>query len=170
MELKTIYRGEARGFSLLELIVALTLVLILTAAVVPIYHGSLKSTRFDHAARDLLAALRYAQERAVLDCVEHRIEMNDGNDTYWATRLARIEDGEKVFEEVTEVRGLRATLPKGLDLKRPEARQDAAGVFYVGFYPSGACDVATVTLDRGNGSQIEIKIAGNLGRFEVTGL
>lgn len=171
MEPKTTYRGEARGFSLLELMVALTLAVILTAAVVPIYHGSLRSTRIDHAVRDFLAVLRYAQERAVLDCIEHRVEMDDTSDTYWVARRVPTEDGENAFEEVTEVRGLRATLPQGLDLMRPEARWDAdRGVYYVGFYASGACDVATVPLDRKNGAQIEIKTGGNLGRFEVTGL
>ena len=69
--------APARGFSLIELIVVLTILSLMLGVVVPIYHGSLSRTRSAGATRDFLATMKYAQERAVTDATEHRLYLDD---------------------------------------------------------------------------------------------
>ena len=160
------------GFSLLELIIVVTLLGILSAGVVPVFQGTFSSIESEHAVRDLIATIRYAQERAVTDSIEYRLYLEPDNNEYWVAHLAGYDedDREKVFETI-EARGSEtALLPSRVEMRRPRARKDRdAGAYYIAFYPNGACDDAKITLEREReaGGNVYIETRGGMGRLRV---
>ena len=152
----------------MEMIVVLTIVALLTAAVIPIYQGSLTWARSDRATRDVVALMKYAQERAVTDMTEYRFCMDYDSGAYWLERLSRIEDGDKLFEAAGQPDGGQGLLPQHISFQGSRARLDRrSDAHYVAFYSTGACDYATVKLDREEDTTVVIKTKGRLGQFEV---
>jgi type II secretion system protein H len=159
------------GFTLLELIVVLTLLSIMLAAVVPVFSASATRSRHDQALRSLVATLRFAQERAIADGVEYRVYLDPDEDAYWVSRQVR-EEGtdEPRFAAAEEPYAQRRYLPEGIDLRRPKARMDRkADVRYIAFYPHGACDYAEVHMRNAARKRIVIRTKGAIGQFEVDG-
>ena len=177
------------GFTLIELIVVLTIIAIMTAAVVPLYRGSISWVRGDRAARDVVAVMKFAQERAVTDATEYRFYLDADKGRYWLMRQdggrpsvdgasrpvpqtrrdGSSTRGDKLFKDVGDVAGGRRRLPEGTKLKGIDARFDAEeNAYYVAFHPSGACDYASVELHRADKKVTRIETKGRLGQFEVT--
>ena len=162
-------RGPAHreGFTLIELILVVTLVLVISSAVLPIYNGSLKRTHADYALRDIIALVKYAQERAVTDSTHYRFYVHPENRQYWLMALTDV-DGERMFEEVTEKQCAKRTLSEHLQLAAPEALEDAdLEARFIEFFPNGTCDVGQVQLTDAENRQIRINMAGKLGQIEV---
>jgi type II secretion system protein H len=160
---------RASGFTLMELIVVMTIITLLTAAVVPIYQGSLTRIRQDRATRDFVAYLKYAQERAITDATEYRFYLHEETRRYWVMRLQAVEDGDKEFAFLDEGAIEVKQLPEGIEFERPKARFDKdRDAHFVAFYSTGACDYATITLETTDGDELKLETKGRLGRFEVT--
>ena len=158
------------GFSLLELVIVMTIITIIAMAVVPVFRGTLASVQTEHGVRDMVATVRYAQERAVTDSLEYRLYLDPEKGEYYLMRLEGYdEDNEKVFEPLEERIGDAMPLPKRMGMKRPRARKDRdRDAYYVAFYPSGACDDVTIELEREDRSgSVRIETNGSLGRLEV---
>ena len=157
-----------RGFTLMELVVVLTILFILLGGVVPLFQGSISWARGDRASRDFVALMKHAQERAVADATEYRFYMNRDTGRYWLMRFRGMDGEEKVFEPVGELDGGVRVLPESVELERPEAHRDRArDAYYIAFHASGACDYASVALERSDGVTVRIKTKGRLGQFEV---
>lgn len=157
-----------QGFSLLEIIVVLTLLAIMLAAAAPVFRGAVKGNRQDQAVRNFIAALKFAQERAVADSTEYRVYIDSDGEAYWLLRLSRREGDDKMFEAPAERYAGRTTLPESLEFERPSARRDRArDAHYVAFYPNGACDYATIRFRKDKHDRLRIETKGSLGRFKV---
>lgn len=156
------------GFTLLEMIVVLVIVMLMTAAVLPMYQGSVTWARRDRATRDIVARMKYAQERAIADVAEYRFYLDRDEGTYWLMRYAGQEGGKPVYEEVRDAGATRDRLPDTLTFEKPKAATDKERkANYVAFYPGGACDYATIALKYDKSKQIKIVTKGRLGQFEV---
>jgi prepilin-type N-terminal cleavage/methylation domain-containing protein len=163
----------AHGFTMMELIIVLVILGILTSAVVPMYARSLNSVHRNHAVRDLLATLKYAQERAISDMLEHRVYFDPEKNQYWIERFLKREKEDrenKEFEPLREAYGNRHELPESLKLDRPRTERDRENhTYYIPFYPNGACGYATIRLKpvkRGEHT-IVIETEGAIGRMKV---
>jgi type II secretory pathway pseudopilin PulG len=146
----------------------MTIIALLTAAVVPLYQGSLTNVRQDRAIRDFVAHMKYAQERAITDGTEYRFYFREEQRDYWVMRLDKVEAGEKLFvypdEGAVEVK----QLPEGIEFERPKARFDKdREAHFVAFYGTGACDYATIKLETADGDEVILETKGRLGRFEA---
>lgn len=160
--------ATAPGFTLLELIVVLTLLAIISAAVVPLYLNSTESLREERALRDLYATLKFAQERAIFETTEYRVYLDDERGAYWLTRMTGYHDEQKIFARVDEPYAERTVLPEGVTMRKPKARRDEkVKASYIAFYPSGACDAASITLERKDGRTLAVNTKGKLGQYTV---
>ena len=156
------------GFTLIELIIVLTIIAIMSAAVIPVFGGSMAKLERDHAVRDFVATVRYAQERAVTDTREYRLAMDTELNQYWLLRGAGIVKRTKTFELLDERQGKTMYLPERLSMKRIKARKDRENkYYYIAFYPNGACDQAEVTLQHEDGRAVTVATKGSLGQLEV---
>ncbi len=162
--------SQSAGFSMMELIVVMTLIMIMSAAVMPIFRGSLSGVKAEHSRRDVISVLKFAQERAVTDSVEYRFCFDREEGEYWLMRQVDIVKGEKVYEEVFALNEGRRRLAELVSFTRPTTKRDReTGAHYISFFPSGACDVATLRMrEEGKVGTITIKTEGKLGRFKVS--
>lgn len=166
---------NASGFTLMELVIVLIILGILSAAVVPMYGRSMKLIHRNHAVRDLLATMKYAQERAISDMVEHRVYFDPKANQYWIERFVKRDEEDrehKEFEPLREAYGNRHDLPESLKLERPRTERDKEDrTYFIPFYPNGACGYATIRLKpvkRERGSRtIIIETEGAIGRMKV---
>jgi len=161
-------RQAISGYSLMEMIVVMTIISLITAGVVPIFQGTLTRIRGDRASRDFVALLKFAQESSITETREYRFYMNHEKGTYWLMRAAVDEDGDRIFERVADGYGVERRLPQGISIERPKARRDRKErAHFVAFYASGACDYATITIEDDDGDGVDIRTKGRLGQFEV---
>lgn len=159
-----------QGFTLLELVVVMTLLAIISAAVVPIYANSMAAIQMRGAGNDFVARLSFVQEKAVAESCEYRLYIDDKAGTYWVAVLTGTEKGEKVFEPVDADYGRRTTLPEFLKLERIKARKDRElKAYYITCYPNGACDRAKVRFqdERSQKHHLEIETLGTMGKIDV---
>lgn len=134
-------RHPAPGFTLLELIVVLTIITIMSASVLPVFNGTFGSVRRNHAIRDFVASMRYAQERAITETREYRIIIDPDNNSYYIANFVRMDKDKKDYAPVNDRLSRKTTLPQGIEMKTPSAQRDRqTHLYYVGFYPNGACD------------------------------
>lgn len=154
---------EALGFTLMELMIVMTLLAIMSLTVTPIFRGSFSGARAEHSMRDLFAAMKSAQSGAVTEAVEYRVYLAPKKNEYWIAHAVFSEEGEVGFEPLPGRSGEAIELPSIMEMKRPKARRGLeTGTYYFSFYPSGACDIASVAVgftDRSRG----------VYRFETTG-
>ncbi|NUM56533.1 MAG: type II secretion system protein [Candidatus Hydrogenedentes bacterium] len=160
--------NEKNGFTLLEAVVVLMIAMIMTAAVLPMYQGSLTWARRDKVTRDLVARMKYAQERAIADVTEYRFYLDHERGTHWLMRHGGKKDGKDAYSEVDDAGATRERLPESLEFEKPKASFDKElKAHYIAFYPGGACDYATVKLKYDKHEAITIKTKGRIGQFEV---
>lgn len=163
--------GRGRGFSLLELVVVLSVVGILSSLVLPVFVRSISSMRVQNAQNDFVAALAFAQERAVSESREYRVYLDPRENAYWIARHVGFKGDEKIFEPVEERFGAHRHFPDRIELERPRARRDRAqdNAYYIACYPSGATDRTTLrfrdTLDRRR--MMTVRTEGVAGRIAV---
>jgi len=159
-----------RGFTLVELILVVTLIGILSAAVVPVFSTSIDNARERRGLRGFVAMMKHGQERAMAEGVEFRLYMQPDDNRYWLVRFSRMDGDERVFTLAPLPHGGIEQLPAQLAFGRLTAHRDRKRrAYYVSFYPSGACDYATIRLERPARPRHGIRITtkGTLGQFEV---
>ena len=145
------------GFTLMELIIVMSIIAILSASVIPVFGGSMRQLERDHAVRDFVATLRYAHERAMTDTCEYRLILDKDNGEYWLTRFAGIKERKKTFEALEERQGESMFLPERLRFDKVKARKDRREkYFFIAFYANGAVDESTVTLQHEDGRSVTV--------------
>ncbi len=132
------------GFSLIELVIVVTLLAIMAMSVTPVFRGSLGAARADHAARDLFAEIQATQERAVNHVIEYRVYFDTKKNSYWVAH-APFESKED-FNTVGTIEGEIVAVPDRLTISRVKGRDGSRGADYLAFYPNGATDVGEVVL------------------------
>ena len=158
------------GFTMLELIVVLTLLVLITGAVVPLYVNSMGAVQIRSSRNNFISMLTFVQERAVAESLEYRVYIDSEQDSYWAMYLEAVEDDKKIFAPVEAEWGREQFFPDYLHFDRVKARKDRERhAQYIGCYPNGACDRATVVIqdERDRERRYEISTLGSLGKFEV---
>lgn len=127
-------RRSSRGFTLLELLVVLTIAAAATAFAVPNLGRAIEAMQFRSATREILSALRYARNRAV----------THGRPTQFHL------DVERRYYEVEGKDG-RHPLPGGIDLGMVTAESlltsGESGV--IRFFPDGSSTGGRVSLHEG---------------------
>lgn len=166
---KRTYRPtEAEGFSLLELVVVLTILAGMTMMVTPIFNGSLSGAEVEHSMRDLHAMLKSARSLAMSEGNEYRVYFHPKENRYWIGRWSGLDEkGERVFTPSSDIREANVKLPSSVKLLQP-TRADydrKRKAYYVTFYPSGVCSPA--------GTKIMVNVGGKRSQqyvFELAGL
>jgi prepilin-type N-terminal cleavage/methylation domain-containing protein len=157
------------GFTLIELIIVVTILAMLSVGVVPVFNGSFRGLESDHGVRDFAAMVRYAEERAITAGVEYRLYIYTDENSYGLQHLVKMDGEDKVFEPVTVQRQKTVKLPRTLTFKNPRAKKDRkGGGYYVAFYPSGACDDARINISSSEGKSYYVDTKGGIGKLKVS--
>jgi type II secretion system protein H len=136
---------QARGFTLIELVLVLVLLATMLAIAMPAMSGFWTRSRSRDAATQLLALTQFARSCAATEVRLFRLNFNLADNSYWLT--AR-DPATSEFAELGTDMGRHFTLPEGMRLEIE--RQSMVGAQQAGtvidFYPNGRADVATLRL------------------------
>lgn len=145
--MKTNNGQNIQGFTLIELMIVMTILATLTGLVSPVFRDSLQHMRAENAIRDLQAACSYAQSRAVTDSAEVRLNIDHKKGTYWISRAYLNDKDEIEFIALSETDFPVIQLPDTIALSKPKARFDRdQKTYFIAFYPEGLCESAKLTL------------------------
>ncbi len=164
-------RSVRGGFTLLELIVVLTILAAMTAAVMPVYQSTFRSTKTEDAIQDFYATLQYAESISISEAAEYRVYLNTEENAYWVAKFVGRDEEGPMYELVDDAYRQLTYLPAGLSFKKPKAAEDEKldETYYISFHPSGACDYATVYIEK-EGMRFrhyEIQTRGRAGRMVI---
>jgi prepilin-type N-terminal cleavage/methylation domain-containing protein len=145
--LHTQRRSARTGFTLLELMIVMTILAVITATVTPVFSGTFNEFKAENETRDLVSFMEYAQNRAVTDVAEYRVFLVPAMSICWLER-AIVRDGVSAdFEVVKDDLIEERLLPDLVEMAVPQARRfQGKKVYYISFYPNGMCDDARVAL------------------------
>lgn len=136
-------RTGRRGFSFIELLVVMSLLALIAAALVPVYGPSVGAMRARSARGDFTATLLFAQELAIREGREIRVMLDTEGQAWWLEGWESGRGDKKVFTPL-EVDGERK-FPEAATLTRVRARAAGGkGRYFIACYPNGACDRASL--------------------------
>ncbi len=122
-----------RGFTLLEILVVLSLAALLLAIVTPVVTNMLPGVQYRGAAQELAAALRYSRNRAIVSGQSSRVSIDLDNKQY------QVSGREK-----------RSSLPQTVRVDvvvaESEVEQGAARLASIRFFPDGSSTGGLVKL------------------------
>lgn len=139
---------EARGVTLLELLVALSIVALAATVVYPSFASALAEMRLRAAARQFVAACRTTRLHAMRDRIDYRMHIER-------------EKSQILFVRADEARYQTIDLPSHVVVK--EARRltgetDRASRVTIYFYPNGTCEGGQIVLENERGRRAALQI------------
>jgi len=180
--------ANSKGYSLLEVLMAVAVSVIVCGAAVPLAHGSVDRTRAAAAARYVAGRLATARFEAVRRSVYVAIRFVDAADGYWMrlyadgngngvlTRdIARgvdppISTDERLDYHFSHVAFGILPLVTGLDPGEPFNTGDPIQIgpsTLLSFSPTGACTSGTLFIRGLRGTQFAVRVLGATGRTRV---
>ncbi len=164
--------GGHRGFSFLELLVVVSILAVLTAAIVPLYGISVRSLQQRSVRGDFVATLYFLQELSIQQSRELRLFIDPEENTWSAHGWISGMGEDKVFAPLTvNALGEKHYFPDTLPVQRLRG-QTARGqkTPYITFYPNGACDNAELRFGPTNSNRplMTIETTGTLGGVVVS--
>ncbi len=140
-------RTCSRGVTLLELIVVVTILAIMFGVMTPLFRNSYTNLRIRSAYKDINAGIRHAQERAIMEEREFRVNFDERENTYWLSYREDPLEFPATFVNLDTDAGRQRTLPEGISFWNIKASRDSkTRTDYVTFYPNGAVDEARLRL------------------------
>jgi hypothetical protein len=160
-------QSDTSAFTLIELTLSVLLIAILTAVGIPSFRSLLYRSELQKATVEFTNALRYAQQRAIMQRIPVRVVLDVKENRFWVPieeeaearhyssrshRSTQRRRSERANRRIQEEKVVQGHLPKGFifefvykvaeddEIKRGE------GEFF--FYPDGSADAAYFTLLR----------------------
>lgn len=156
------------GFTLIELVVAISLVLLITAVGAPSFRQLYERSELQRASGEFTNTLRYAQQRAVLERTPIRVVIDVDANAFWVPveqqeerrhyssksrrSNSRRSSSRSGRDRVREEKAIESKLPEGFIFEfvykvadDDEVRRGEGEIY---FYPDGSADASYVTLLR----------------------
>lgn len=145
-----------RGFTLLELVIVMTLIVAATVLVAPSFRRGLSSLELESATRDLITRMKMARSEAVAKQQVFRILFQDSTEE---------EQAQYVLTDDYESPLKSFRLPVGVSVK-PGAEQPPGETLKVSFYPNGRSSGGSLLLTNQAGRvlQVDVDPVTGLGR------
>ena len=139
-----VYDGQSHGFTLLELIVVISLFSIMLVLTVPRFHSSLFLDETKTNARWIIGKIQSLKEAAIRDQKQYSLNIDLDTARFWET-------DESMKTEALESAILNANaLPDGLniaDIEYPTRGKIASGQTVITFYKNGYTDKALIHVE-----------------------
>ena len=161
-------RRLAAGFTLVELVIVMTIIAIAAAVAAPSFAGFLRASRSRAALRQVISHAIYARTYAVSHAVLARLELDPEAGGFELTAEKDPLERPGQFTPVRQAGRLRVYLPQGVQVESVEvAGEPLRGPGYIQFYPDGRTDGATISFRLEGGQRPELRVAANTGRVEL---
>ncbi len=155
-----------RGFTLIEIVVVLTILGITAFLVFPKVEGAFSYVYLRSSARRLVGMIRYAQNQAMTTGREYRVYYDLDREDYW---ISEEEKGD--FRKIeTDLGGQRRLLPGVIfeDVVTLGGEKQTAGSAYTEFSPRGGVEKTTLHLRARKGEEISLLLRGLAGKVEIS--
>ncbi|MGD2186065.1 MAG: prepilin-type N-terminal cleavage/methylation domain-containing protein [Desulfobacterales bacterium] len=143
---RTTDNGQPDGFTLLELIVVISLLSIMLVLTVPRFHSTLFLDETKTGSRWIIGKIQQLKEAAIRDQKQHTLHIDLDTERYWQT-------DESMSTEALESAALNADpLPSGLqiaDIEYPIRGKIDSGQTDITFYKDGHSDQVLIHLQDG---------------------
>ncbi len=143
---RTPYHGQRKGFTLLELIVVISLLSIMLVLTVPRFHSALFLDETKKSARWIIGKIQSLKEAAIRDQKQYTLHIDLDTERFWET-------DESMSAETLESTALNAApLPDGLkiaDIEFPIRGKIDSGQAEITFYKDGHSDKVLIHLQDG---------------------
>jgi len=154
------------GFTLVELLVVITIVGTLAMLAAPRVGNSLINLQLKTSARALAASLRYAGSRAATEKIMYQAVIDKGQGIVTVRPLYQVRAGEENTEEPSHTgRTLKKeyALPEGIrfhQVKTGKSRHDPAEQYFIYFFENGTSTGGEIALvnTRGKSCVVEVDI------------
>lgn len=167
-------RWGARGFTLVELIVVMVLLLIVASMVAPRMSSFFRGRALSSEARRMLSLINYGQSRAVAEGVPVLLWLDPGKSTYGLEVQAGHAGGSDRLDVFTAEPTLRFEIPATTDLPVSEQGDEQLGLpeglAAIRFNPDGFFDEASVqkiVIRQGDEAALEIVPTANRLGYEI---
>jgi len=143
--------GHARGFTLIELTVALFIIGAITALTIPVFLGNMDSLKFRRAVQDVTSVMRYARSQAILKQRTNWVAFNLLEDRYFSG------DGFDGKGPLLDDDGVKPYfLPRDILLGgfRWMDGSEEPKMGWVRFYPNGSSSGGSVIIAGANGKGV----------------
>lgn len=159
--------ANRRGFTLMELMIVLTLIAILSALILPEMRGTLEESLLRAGARQLVDACGIAYSRAVSAGQTHRLELDPKTGKYRVERLGALE-GSGARPEAY-LAGAEGVVDRriAVELRTLEGSESALANG-VHFYSDGTAQAAEFVLQDRQGFRLRIKVNPITSRAQVS--
>lgn len=155
------------GFTLLELVVVVSIVSVVFALALPALGDGLRRWRLQGAVREVATILKFARNQSVAGRASVQVILDRSRNVYW---LDSPENGlQSTLDEVVE-KGIRLyAMPAGIRLGEVAVAGSDPGVERVGilFFPRGSSTGAEVEVRDEKGRAYRISVDSMTGRSRV---
>ena len=145
--LRTTFHKQRKGFTLLELIVVISLLSIMLVLTVPRFHSALFLDETKKSARWIIGKIQSLKEAAIRDQKQYTLHIDLDTERFWET-------DESMSTETLESTVLNAApLPDGLkiaDIEFPIRGKIDSGKAEITFYKDGHSDKVLIHLQDGD--------------------
>ncbi|MBM3471882.1 MAG: type II secretion system protein GspH [Armatimonadetes bacterium] len=180
------------GFTLIELMVVLTILILLAGLVAPSFVRQYHEAKLRSTVRDLVALMQYARSQAVVEGTTYRLNIDrDGGRvwvTYYESASQNTSDEEPRFVEDETILGAARQLPEGVTILEVQLGDEALaqlseealdqinalsnrlneeGTPFIAFAPSGTTDGARILLENDYEDRLAVALDAITGRTQV---
>ncbi len=149
-------RPNRSGYTLIELVLLTVIIAVLVAISTPLFRNTYSRLELKDASFNLAKLINFSQEKAVLEGLPYKLNLDIKNSRYHLTKLDP--GGSGKYVRLEEKVGRIFSLPRGIKLK--------SGKKEIVFYPDGHSEKATITF-MGKNKRLNIEIKGSLGYVEI---
>ena len=146
------------AFTLIELTLVLLLITVLLGISTPLFRKTFSGLEVKNASFNLSKAVNYAQEMAIIEKTNFKINFDFKENKFWMTKLEK-NDEFPSYKTLSGRYGKSVFMPKGVKLKSETEE--------IIFYPDGQSTTAIVSLldKKGEGTCLTVK--GFASRVEI---
>jgi len=156
-----------RGFTIIELMVTLVIIVVMSTLVVVAMDKALSEARLRSGCRMVLSAMIYARSSAVAHRTYTQVVLDRAENAVSVQSLARDERGDERMTPLTTPSGRYRRLPRGVEIVRVTKPGTEEEENFVRFSDIGQAEDAVVTIQDAAGKNRTITVDAITGRCAI---